>query len=269
MALGCAGALPRQFRVIRRIADYGFFRAGGILTGTHAFLACGNMLGVRWGSADRTQAIDFAHAGKSMALLLPSDLEVQTGDAIQSLGMGFLPLAGLASKSAAGYLNPREPELRLDFLTTRHRGGDEPFEHKQLHVTLQPLKFMEFSLEDVQQAALFCAEGSVLVNLPHPARYALHKLLVYAERTGTFRAKASKDLAQAALLLACLKPHRAEEVEQAWHDLIHRGQGWATRARQGLSALDATFPDLAVQDWLRPPIAARSKRAGMRLRPRR
>lgn len=251
MALGCAGVLPRQFRVIRRMADYGFFQAGGVLIGTHAFLAFGNMLGVRWGSSNRTEDIDFAHAGKRMALLLPSNLEVRTGDAIQSLEMGFLPVTGLASKTGAGYLNPKEPGFRLDFLTTRHRGGEEPFEHKQLHVTMQPLKFMEFSLENVQQAALFCAEGSVLVNTPHPARYALHKLLIYGERAGAFRAKASKDLAQAAHILACLRPHRAAEIKEVWHDLTSRGKGWVTRARQGLSALDAAFPDLAVQDWLR------------------
>ncbi len=259
MALGCPGVLPRQFRVVRRLADYGFFQAGGVLIGTHAFLAFGNMLGVRWGSADRTQDIDFAHAGKSIALVLPSNLEVQTGDAIQSLGMGFLPISGLASKSGAGYLNPKEPEFRLDFLTTRHRGHEEPFEHKQLQVTMQPLKFMEYSLEHVQQAALFCPEGSVLVNVPHPARYALHKLLVYGERTGTFGAKAPKDLAQAACILAALKPHQATEVEDAWVDLTSRGKGWVTRARQGLSALNAAYPDLSAADWLRLPAGTRPK----------
>jgi hypothetical protein len=264
MALGCASVLPRHFRVIRRLADYGFFQAGGVLVGTHAFLAFGNMLGVRWGSADRTQDIDFAHAGKSasIALVLPSDVEVQTGDAIQSLGMGFLPVAGLSSKVGAGYLNPKEPEFRLDFLTTRHRGHEEPFEHSQLHVTMQPLKFMEFSLENVQQSVLFCAEGAVLVNVPHPARYALHKLLVFGERTGTFSIKSGKDLTQAADILACLEPHRADEVEEAWRDLLGRGPGWTTRARQGLKALDSAHPDLAVQEWLRVPAAERKNGAG-------
>jgi len=257
MALGCASVLPRHFRVVRRLADYGFFQAGGVLIGTHAFLAFGNMLGVRWESADRTQDIDFAHAGKSIALILPSNVEVQTGDAIQSLGMGFLPVAGLSSKAGAGYLNPREPEFRLDFLTTRHRGREEPLEHAQLHVTMQPLKFMEYSLENVQQSVLFCAEGAVLVNVPHPARYALHKLLIFGERTGTFSIKSSKDLTQAADILACLKPHRASEVEEAWCDLVSRGPGWIMRARQGLKALDAAHPDLEVQQWLRLPVTAR------------
>jgi hypothetical protein len=46
-ALGCAATLTKHFRVINRLGQYGFYRAGGLLVGTHAFLAMGNMLGVR------------------------------------------------------------------------------------------------------------------------------------------------------------------------------------------------------------------------------
>ena len=253
IALGCADVLPRHFRVIRRLAEYGFFRAGGVLIGTHAFLAFGNMLGVAWTQSARTQDIDFAHAGKSLALVLPADIEVQTHEAIQSLDMGFLPLSGLSSKAGATYLNPREPDFRLDFLTTLHRGGETPFEHPRLHVMLQPLKFMEFSLEDVQQAVLFCAEGAVVVNLPHPARYALHKMLVYGERSGTFAAKGNKDVIQAGSLLALLKERRPWEVEEAWADLTARGKGWASRVKQGLRAVDKAFPLMQLRDWLKLP----------------
>ncbi len=31
--------------MIRRLSEYGFFRAGGVLVGTHAFLSYGNLLG--------------------------------------------------------------------------------------------------------------------------------------------------------------------------------------------------------------------------------
>jgi hypothetical protein len=250
-ALGCAEILPRHLAVLRRLAEYGFFQAGGVLVGTHAFLAFGNMLGVRWGEASRTQDIDFAHAGRSVALALPSNLEVRTHDAIESLQMGFLPVTGLTAKAGATWLNPREPEFRLDFLTTLHRGGEAPYVHPKLHVTLQPLKFMEFSLQQVQQAVLFSGENAVLANVPHPARYALHKLLVFAERKGAFQTKASKDLQQAGMLLCVLKERRAAEVRDIWGDLLSRGKGWTARARQGLAALDKAFPALAVRKWLK------------------
>ncbi len=209
------------------------------------------MLGVRWGDVSRTQDIDFAHAGKSVALVLPSDLDVRTDSAIESLKMGFLPVSGLTSKAGATWLNPREPEFRLDFLTTLHRGGETPYVHPKLHVTLQPLKFMEFSLEQVQQAVLFSGEGAVLANIPHPARYALHKLLVFGERKGAFQTKANKDLLQAGMLLSVLKERRETEVREVWADLLSRGKGWTTRAKQGLAALDKAFPMLAVRKWLK------------------
>lgn len=257
LALGCTGIPPRQFRVIRRLADYGFFKAGGLLIGTHAFLTYGNMLGVRWRDASRTQDVDFAHAGRSISLLLPGNVEVQVPEAIRSLNMGFLPISGLTGKAGATHLVPREPEFRLDFLTTLHRGGDEPYVHPQLHVTLQPVKFMELLLEQVQRAILFCDEGAVLVNVPHPARFALHKLLVEGIRAGTFAAKAPKDRAQAAQLLAYLKLHRKEEVEEVWTDLYERGKGWSDRAGAGLKAVARENPDLELERWLRAPARRR------------
>jgi hypothetical protein len=251
LALGCTGIPVRQFRVLRRLADYGFFQAGGVLIGTHAFLAYGNMLGVRWSGQDRTQDIDFAHAGKAVALLLPSNIEVKTDDAIASLQMGFLPAAGLDGKSGATYLIPAEPEFRLDFLTPLHRGGDTPFVHPKLHVTLQPLPFMEYLLEALEQAALFCTSGAVLVNVPSPSRFALHKLLVQGERKASFRAKSVKDLAQAAHLLAWLVEHRPSELRRARDDLLSHGRGWVSRFKEGLAALDKKYPELQAASALR------------------
>jgi len=253
IALGCQPLIARHFRVMRRLLDHGFFKAGGVLVGTHAFLAYGNLLGVRWGDASRTQDVDFAHAGKSVSIALPSNIEVDVHRAIESLEMGFLPVSGLAGKAGATYLNPKEPDFRLDFLTPRHRGGDAPIEHPRLHVTMQPLRFIEYSLENVVQVALFSAEVAGVVNVPHPARYALHKLLIYGERSGSFTQKANKDLAQAAALLDWFKTYRPWEVEEAWQDMVNRGKGWVGRVERGIKALDRWASDLGVADWLKRP----------------
>ncbi len=265
-SLGCATVARRHARVLRRMAEYGFFKAGGILIGTHAFVTYGNMLGVRWGSQDLTQDLDFAHAGKSLALGLPSTLEVRTADAIESLGMGFLPISGLSGKTGGGFLNPQEPDFRLDFLAPLHRGGDEPFVHPQLNVALQPLPFMEFVLENVEQAVAFSTEHIVLVNVPDPARFALHKLIVQGERQGAFRLKAAKDVAQAAHLLAWLWPNRRSAVLEALEDLKARGKGWTTRFERGAAALFKAFPGLAADVTMR---GALTLKKGARSAPRR
>ena len=64
IAAGCAPVAPKHFRIIKRLSEYGFFRAGGILIGTHAFLSLGNLLGVRWHDGAATLDVDFAHAGQ-------------------------------------------------------------------------------------------------------------------------------------------------------------------------------------------------------------
>lgn len=249
LALGCAPVISRQLKMIGRLADYGFFRAGGVLVGTHAFLAYGNMLGLRWGDS-LPQDIDLAHSVKNVSLALPATVEVKAHSAIESLEMGFLPVAGLSGKSGATYLNPKEPEFRLDFLTVPHRKGEEVYVHPRLNVPLQPLKFMEFSLENIQQTVLFDSGNAVLVSVPHPARYALHKLIVYGERESAFAAKSTKDLRQAASLLAYYREYRPREIDEAWTDLVSRGKGWQRRAGQAVAAMDKRYPDIEAGKWL-------------------
>lgn len=242
IAYGCAGVVPRHFRVIRRLADYGFFRAGGVLVGTHAFLAYGNMLGVRWGETSHTQDIDFAHAGKAISLGLPNNLEINTDSAIKSLQMGFLPARGLAGELAGTYLIPQEPEFRLDFLTPMHRDGEAPYVHPGLGVPLQPLKFMEFSLEEAEQAVVFCRDGAVVLNVPSPERYAIHKLIVEGASPGAVTRNAL-DVAQAAALMSYLVRSSPERLVRAYEDAVNRGKGWAKRVSSGMASLARRFPE--------------------------
>jgi hypothetical protein len=101
--------------------------------------------------------------------------------------------------------------------------------HPQLNVTLRPLPYLEYSLEQVEQTVLLSTEGAVLVIAPSPARYALHKLLVRGIRAAAFRAKAVKDLARAACLLEFLRAHRPEALQAALDDMLSRGGKWATQ----------------------------------------
>jgi len=244
--LGCAATTPKHFRVIKRLADYGFFRAGGLLIGTHAFIALANMLGVRWNDGSLTLDVDFAHAGRNVSVALPADMKINVHSALESLEMGLLPIAELDGRLGAQYRNPSDPELRLDFVTSLSRSR-KPIVMRELNLALEPLKFMEFSLEGTTQGCVLANQGAALVNLPSPERYAVHKLIVYGERPVRERAKAKKDLLQAAALASYFNAAGdAELFNAAWKDALSRGRGWKTRAREGQKALLNIAPELEI-----------------------
>ncbi len=234
LALGCTPAQAKHLAVIRRVNEFGFFRAGGVLVGTHAFLAYANQLGLRWAGSEQTADVDFAHAGRNLSIALPASIAAQPHSALTTMERGFLPLVQFRGGAGATYRHPDEPEFQVDFLTTQVSADNDPVIVENLDIALQPLRFMEFSLEDVQQATLFDATGRcVVVNLPAPARYAIHKLLVVGERTGAFKIKAAKDIAQAASLLEFFSQADPDAVREAWEDALSRGPGWRKRALEG------------------------------------
>ena len=244
--LGCLPAQRKHLSVILRLSEYGFFRAGGVLVGTHAFLSYANQLGVRWSGGEQTSDVDFAHAGRNISIALPATLKAQPHTALTTMEEGFLPLVQYRGSAGASYRHRDEPEFQIDFLTPKTADSDDPIRIEHLDVALQPLRFMEFSLEAVEQATLFDATGrAVVVSLPAPERYAVHKLLVVGERTGAFRAKVSKDLAQAAALIEYFRDNDPEALQDAWADALARGPGWKKRALEGQRALQTQAPTLS------------------------
>ena len=246
VGLGCAPTAPKHFRIIRRLAECGFFRAGGVLIGTHAFLALGNLLGVRWQEGASTLDVDFAHAGRNISVALPADLHLNVHGALESLEMGLLPLTEFSGRAGAQYRNPKDQELRLDFVTSATRGG-KTVVMPELNLALEPLKFMEFSLQGTTQGCVIGRAGACVVNLPAPERYAVHKLILYGERPLAERAKATKDLLQAAGLADYfVQTGQARVFNAAWRDALGRGAGWLRRSLQGMKALLRIAPELDV-----------------------
>jgi hypothetical protein len=239
LAQGCAATPSRHFRIVKRLADYQFFRAGGLLVGTHAFLAIGNQLGVAWGNGTRTLDLDFAHAGPDgdVTLALPASLQVDVDGALKSLEVGFLPAFGGSKGLASQYVSEKDPGLRVDFLTVLRRKRDD-VPAPDLGVALVPFKFLDYLLERPGQGVLLDTADACLVNLPDPARYGLHKLLVAAER-GARHAKYNKDIGQALALIEWHLERAPTLLLDAWRDLAGRGAGWTRRARQSLQAAPA------------------------------
>jgi hypothetical protein len=238
IALGCASIIPAHAIVIDRLAAHGFFRAGGILVGTHAFIAYQNRLSVTWDGGASTTDLDFAHVGRNLSIALPADAHMDTHSAIDSLNMGFVP-----NTHRTTYTKADQKDFELDFITSRGR-SDKPVHLAALNVTLQPLRFMEYGMENTIPSVLLTGRGPIVVNLPDPARYAVHKLIVCAERPERMRIKSRKDLLQASSLIELLQAQDPQALANAWADAVGRGPGWKRRLAEGLAQLKQLHPTL-------------------------
>lgn len=242
IALGCNPVLPKHYRVIKRLSEYGFFRRGGILVGTHAFLTLCNMLGILPEEHMQTQDIDFAHAGKNVSIALPSNIKIETRSALESLEMGLIPVSTFSGTEGARYLNPADPAFMVDFLTAKTSTKNDPVQIKGLSIALQPLKFMEFSMRDTTQAVALGSDGAVLVNIPKPDRFAIHKLIVSAERDVSETAKINKDIRQANVLIQYYLDFRPDELLDTCMEAKENGPGWKRRLLSGIVKLKKINP---------------------------
>ena len=228
-------------RVLRALADAGVFHLGGMLVGTHAFVVLGNLLGASWsGAALRTLDIDLA-AHPTLDIALPP-VRGDLPGVLEQLEMGFLPVPPLDHRHPSTSFKVRGAGLRVDLLTIAGgKGKSGPVPIPRLRAAAQPLPFLDFLLEHPVRGAVVNG-GGVLVNVPEPARFALHKLIVAGEREASLHTKRRKDLRQAGQLLAILVDERPGDVRIAWDDVRKRGRGWQRRVTGGLSALGSVDP---------------------------
>ena len=222
-------------KVISGLAAAGMFRLGAVLVGTHAYIALGNVLGMRWTSSLRTQDIDVA-ADSSVQVALP-EVEADLPKTLESLGMGFLPIPGLSPKTPHTSFKVRGQTLRVDLLTpARGRRDGKPVTVHRFKAAAQPLELLDYLLGQWVAAPLLDG-GATLVNVPDPARFALHKLIVSGRRPVIEQAKAQKDRQQATELIRAIYEDRRGDLTLAAKALGKRPAAWRAALRAQLRRL--------------------------------
>ena len=240
------GALREQpgvTAVLRLLADLGMFRRGAVLVGTQAFRTYGAVLGVRLPSASlRTQDIDIA---QEIDVALAAAMAEQPTPVEASLaGLGSLPIPGLDPRKASTSFHLRGRELRVDFLTpSRRRGGETPVPVPGTGLSAWPLPFLDYLIEEPIPAVVLDSRP-VLVRVPRPARFALHKLWTAAARPVSEQAKATKDRAQALAVIGVLATDRPDDLREALGALGTR----STARRRVLAGFDRI--GVNYHDWL-------------------
>jgi hypothetical protein len=225
--------------VIETLADAGVFRLRGVLVGTVAFQTYAGLLGVKLpGASIRTGDVDIAQ-DYGVAVAIDDSIDGSFLEILKQVDKRFAPVPHISSPTAATtYARPGG--YRVDVLTTnRGKDRDAPVRLPSLKTDAVPLRFMDFLLKETVQAAMLSKTG-VLVNVPTPERYAVHKIVVATMRhsSGESAAKADKDIAQAATLIEALSAkRRLDDFKSALAEAKKRGAGWRERIKNGLSRL--------------------------------
>jgi hypothetical protein len=229
-------------RVIQGLAEAGVFKLGGVLVGTHAYKTIGIMLGVLWTSDTMaTLDIDIA-APRSVSVAIPM-ITADIPAAIDSLKMGFIPVPAMDLKQHSTSFMVRRSSLRLDLLTPKTTKSSAPVVIPRFNCAAMPLDYLSFLIESPVEAVLVDSTP-VLVNVPQPARYALHKLIISQVRDSSRNTKSDKDLHQAYQLLSLLHTIRPDDIQLAWENLIGRGPKWKKPVEKGMAAMERRFGKL-------------------------
>jgi len=143
----------------------------------------------------RTRDIDF---------LLPLPLKMRESVDIPKLleDLGFI----VDHVGQKGFIRLSHPELIVEFLVPeRGRGSDQPYSLPKLKINAQPLRYLDLLALNI----ITVKHDDILIKVPHPAAFALHKLIIFKRRAKKF--KAGKDVEQALMIMDMLIKKRDQE----------------------------------------------------------
>ena len=140
--------------------------------------------------------------------------------------LGFV----LDYRGEQGFMVFLHPDLILEFLVpARGRQRNKPYPIAQLGVNAQALRFMDLLAQDPIQVSFH----DMLLTVPHPAGFALQKLLIAGRRKD--KGKAEKDRTQAVAVLRALLASEGFGSVHTLHNSMP--QSWQKTIRHELTEL--------------------------------
>ncbi len=235
---GAGGPDAATAQVLAALAKSGMFRLRAVLVGTVAFQIYAPILGVRLAHAAlRTGDIDVAQMHEISVAVndsTPPPLEV-----LRSVDPTFGPVPNL-ERHPTSYVN--DEGLRIDFLAKRREAGIVAL--PALRAYARALPYLDYLIAEPLQAVVLSGSG-VLVNVPNPARYAWHKLVVAGLRQNQERV--GKDIEQAAALIGILAEQSAVDLVVAAQDFMKDQRKRKDLLYKALSRLPIDARDAALR----------------------
>jgi len=217
------------------MAKVGTFRLGGTLIGTHAFRLMEGELGLTLpgDGAENTGDIDIAQFER-LSLVLDDKVQPSLADTFTALK--FDPIASPDRNSVWRWRQAKSGTL-VEFLTPSFEEDEGIKALPALGVNARALHHLNYLIADPIYAAALYREG-VLVQIPRPERYAIHKLIVAdRRRDGADTDKAFKDRKQAAWLIESMAEDRPADVWEAYQDALAHGPKWRDRIGRSLERM--------------------------------
>lgn len=205
------------------IAHAGLFTNGAVLVGTAAYMMSEPLVGRRLPEPTlMTGDLDLATANLALKSDPPERFEtiIKRGDST------FEPVLQTRPKEPASRFRTADGFL-LDLITpTRRRTDSNPIRMRELDAGAAPLQHMDWLITEPTPTVALWGSG-ILINVPQPARFAVHKLILAQKRDVGSRLKRRKDLAQADALISALEAHDPYALHDALADAAAQGQrGW-------------------------------------------
>lgn len=205
-------------KVLEAVANAGLFRNGVMLVGTAAYQAYPCLVGAYLpSSALMTNDADLL-VSSFVSDDEPQDLE----KILQRANPTFKAL--LSREDRLPKVFRSSDNFQVDILTKFGRGRKSPIVIDDLQCSAEALKFMEYLAEQSTDAVALYGTG-VLVRIPPPMRYAIHKLLIAQERKAN-ASKRNKDLKQAKDLIEVFLEADSVGFEDELQDARKRGPAW-------------------------------------------
>lgn len=227
--------------LLAAMAGAGVFRLGGTIVGTHAFRLYEGELGLRFGleQAAQTDDIDIA-SFERLSLALDDQADPPVTQVLRDFA--FDPVPGLEPGRTWRWRQGRGGTL-VEFLTPGFGAEEGRRPLAALGVEAQALHHLNYLIAEPIRAAVLYRAG-ILVQIPRPERFAVHKLIVAARRRGQDALKAEKDRRQAAFLIEALADDRPDDLAEALEDARARGPKWRDRIAASLTRMPNTARQL-------------------------
>lgn len=226
--------------LLAAMARAGVFRLGGTLVGTQAFRLYEGELGLKYSFDDLAQTGDIDIASfERLSLAIDDHATPTVAEVLADFSFESIPVVGNAP---AWRWRQSKGDALVEFLTPSF--GEEGLRPlAALGVSAQALHHLNYLIAEPIPAAVLYRSG-VLVQIPRPERYAIHKLIVADRREGKNRIKAEKDRRQARMLIEVLSEDRPDDLREAYHDALGRGPKWRERIASSLERMPETARQL-------------------------